>query len=104
MAKMIDLTGQKFGRLSVVEIHSINEKRVVKWFCVCDCGKTTATTSWRLRTGEVKSCGCLNGELARKRWLKHGQTSKNENTPEYNTWSGIKERCFNKNVDSYHFY
>lgn len=54
---LIDLTGKRFGRLTVLE-RSDNQYNQTSWKCICDCGNTIITTSQRLRNGECKSCGC----------------------------------------------
>lgn len=62
-AAIIDLTGQKFGRLTVIK-QSVKIARGgnIKWECVCDCGKAISTTSYSLRIKNTKSCGCLKIE------------------------------------------
>lgn len=50
----IDLTGQRFGKLTVLDYAGD-----LKWNCVCDCGKTTTVKGKYLRNGDTKSCGCL---------------------------------------------
>lgn len=58
--KAIDLTGQRFGRLTVIkrEIDNATSKGV-RWLCRCDCGKDKIASSHYLRGGRVRSCGCL---------------------------------------------
>lgn len=59
---MINLKGQVFGRLKVLEFsHRINSKGTF-WKCKCDCGNFVNTTSNRLRRGQTASCGCLAKE------------------------------------------
>ena len=53
-----DLTGQKFGRLTVISKNKIKNGRQY-WNCKCDCGKDTVASSTSLTTGKRKSCGCL---------------------------------------------
>lgn len=57
MGKAIDLTGQKFGRLTVIE-RDVSRKGTY-WICKCDCGTITSVASQKLRNGHTKSCGCL---------------------------------------------
>lgn len=63
MSKLIDLTGKKFGRLTVIEK---DNNRITKsgsyWKCQCDCGKIKSVKSSSLRRGEIESCGCLRNE------------------------------------------
>lgn len=70
----LDLVGQKFGRLTVIERipRSVTGKnRETKWKCVCDCGKETLATASHLRTGHTKSCGCYSKEAAALRQKKY---------------------------------
>lgn len=55
--KCIDLTGQKFGKLTAIIIDPTRRKRVF-WVCKCDCGEQKSVAAKHLRKGAVKSCGC----------------------------------------------
>ena len=70
MPKAVDLTGKRFGRLTVIE--KSNEKRYgrLSWKCQCDCGNYIVVATQSLNIGETKSCGCLSKEIAAKRLLK----------------------------------
>lgn len=57
-ANSYDLTGKKFGRLSVISKIE-NKNKEVFWNCVCDCGNLTEVSTYNLRSGKIKSCGCL---------------------------------------------
>ena len=59
MAKAIDLTGQRFGRLTVIERVGNDEHGGVLWKCKCDCGNYKLTNTSKLRAGDSRSCGCL---------------------------------------------
>lgn len=58
MGKVKDLTGQKFGRLTVIN-KTKDDKNQTKWLCQCSCGNTTTVNTKSLTTGHTKSCGCL---------------------------------------------
>ena len=60
--KIIDLTGQRFGRLTVIEISEIKNHKTY-WYCQCDCGNKIIVNSSNLKTGHTKSCGCLKYEV-----------------------------------------
>ena len=63
MVRLIDLTGQKFGRLTVIERSNIKKDRTAAvWKCQCDCGNETIVSGIRLRSSNTKSCGCLFSE------------------------------------------
>lgn len=58
MGKFIDLTGQKFGRLTAIERADNNKHGNVMWICSCECGSKTVALGTSLRNGQTKSCGC----------------------------------------------
>lgn len=55
----IDLTGKKFGKLTVIQVSKRSGKRGLSWKCLCDCGNKCEAYGGHLRSGERKSCGCL---------------------------------------------
>jgi hypothetical protein len=90
----IEMTGQRYGMLLVVSKSEARSGTKVKWNCICDCGKTTEVDGSFLRKGYTRSCGCLR----RTCHLKHDHSSNNTrglSSPEYNSWRGAKERCYN---------
>lgn len=58
-----DLTGIRFGRLTVIERAANNNSGDTRWLCKCDCGNTTVITSYDLQNGHTRSCGCIRAEL-----------------------------------------
>lgn len=58
MPKLIDLTGDKFGKLTVIRRFGIDNKCKPTWLCKCECGNETVTSGNNLRRGIAKSCGC----------------------------------------------
>ena len=62
MPNFIDLTGQKFNRLTVIERIANSDSGRIRWRCKCDCGGETITQSYCLRSGHTRSCGCLQRE------------------------------------------
>lgn len=60
--KHLNLVGERFGRLLVLEkADNVNKKTAYK--CICDCGNITIKTTRDLRRGDTTSCGCLNKEI-----------------------------------------
>lgn len=57
-----DLTGRKFGRLTVIGLSGIRDRQHAAWECRCDCGNAVFTDGHKLTTGQKKSCGCLIAE------------------------------------------
>ena len=66
MSGFKDLTGQKFGRLTVVSL--VSTKGGARFQCICDCGNITIQRGDSLRSGKVVSCGCYNREQLKKYW------------------------------------
>lgn len=91
MKEGIDLTGQRFGRLTVCfpySIKKINSGYVYHYWCECDCESSKAIRSDSLTSGGTKSCGCLIRKYKKI-------ISDCRNAPEYKTWIRIKRRCSN---------
>jgi len=66
MSQIQDLTGQRFGRLTVTGRARNAKSGKVMWLCRCDCGKEKAVCAQALKKGVTKSCGCLKAERAVK--------------------------------------
>ena len=62
MGKFQDLTGQRFGKLTVIKRVENSKCNRTQWLCKCDCGNTTMVLSCNLKSGKVSSCGCLHRE------------------------------------------
>ena len=60
-----DLTGQTFGRLTVIAKTDKKKHNQIVWECECECGNKCEVTTGSLRKGDTKSCGCINREFAR---------------------------------------
>ena len=65
-----DISGKKFGRLQVLRIYTERDKGV-RWVCRCDCGKEIVASGIKLRSGQVKSCGCLSRNQLKDRVFGH---------------------------------
>lgn len=70
MSKLIDLTGQKFGKWSVIKLSHTNRRGEPYWNCICECGVNKVVAGRHLRSGGSKSCGCLSLEQKLKRFFK----------------------------------
>lgn len=89
MAKAMDLTGERFGKLTAIEIAERDSFGHIKWRCKCDCGNEVVTYTGRLRNGNTRSCGCLVKETNAKIRTTHGQ----KGTRLYRTWINMRVRC-----------
>jgi len=92
MAKK-DVIGSTFGRLKVLRPLSETGRDKYKVVCLCSCGEEKTAYVYSLLRGDTTSCGCRNAEATKGRFTTHGLSS----TSEYNTWSIMKRRCYNKN-------
>lgn len=117
MANFIDLTGQKFGKLKVINRVKNTKYGFAQWLCECECGNKNRiiVKGSSLRSGKTQSCGCLRREMVSKALKKYnnydlsgeygiGYTFKNEifyfDLEDYNL---IKNYCWSKNEDGYIF-
>lgn len=77
-SKYIDLTGQRYGRLTVKKLIGKNEQGKYIWLCKCDCGNEKIVKTEYLRSGHTMSCGCYHKELVGKINRKHNLIKKVE--------------------------
>lgn len=99
-----DITGERFGRLTVIELTSKRHNRCAIWLCRCDCGNFTEVQGSYLRNGETRSCGCLHDELAAERGKTANLTHGGYYDRLHRVWSGMLTRCRNSNHPEFHRY
>ena len=100
---MINLTGQCFGRWSVLRFsHRINRQSY--WECRCECGREKVVFYFSLTHGKSRSCGCLAKEVNAARMTTHGQAVGGKTTRAYNSWANIWDRCTNPKAAGYENY
>lgn len=92
MGKLIDLTGQRFGKWIVLQKVSKPNDTSACWLCRCDCGNTKIVRGKDLRYGKSKSCGCSI--------VKHG----GEKSRLYTIWRDMKTRCLNPSAHCFKDY
>ena len=96
--KLIDLTGNRYGKLVVTSHAGVRGRRSHFWKCKCDCGSIHEASGDNLKKGGTKSCGkCYSGGEKNK---THGLTG----TTTYNVWMAMKARCGNPNHEKYPCY
>lgn len=110
MSKLIDRTGERYGRLIVIErapnFVCSSGRQLVMWRCKCDCGNITNVSTNSLRSGLTTSCGCWNYEQQKSSITKHrihGDTN-GEFRLLYEKWNKIKSRCYSECCHSYKNY
>lgn len=96
MGRRVDLTGQQFGRLTVLEFAGLIGKNGY-WYCECECGSWSLVPTHNLKSGGTKSCGCLATEVKRetgrqlgKARLKHGGCMNDSVSTEYRAWMKMR--------------
>jgi hypothetical protein len=82
-----DETGNRYGRLTVIEMVG------GKAHCQCDCGTVLIVLRYRLHSGHTKSCGCYSRDVTRARATRHGHSRITGRSPEYRSWVGMLDRC-----------
>lgn len=102
MGKFVDRRGQKYGRLTPIEVVGKNKHGQMVWKCKCDCGNVVNVASNLLGRGNTKSCGCLNDDVRKSgnNRRKHGGCG----TRLYRIWQGMHRRCYNPNTADYKNY
>lgn len=95
-----DLTGQKFGRLTIISSTNKRSGRHVIWKCKCGCGNECLISSSSLQNNLSRSCGCLQRELIAKQSTTHGMSD----TQIYNIWKRMLQRCENPNYREFKYW
>ena len=90
MSKYTDLTGIKFGRLTVQNKNGNDKKGYALWLCLCECGNYATVRSDKLKSKNTSSCGCLMVERFSDKKTTHGKSYHRL----YGVWRGIKQRCY----------
>jgi hypothetical protein len=99
--RLRDLTGQRFGRWTVLVLHPERYRRYhVLWRCRCDCGAERVVRADHLGQGTSRSCGCLCREICQKRLTTHGLYYSRA----HRIWAGMLARCRNPNLRAYCWY
>ena len=97
-----DLTGIKYGKLSVVRFAGIRKPDFAVWECFCECGKTKLIFGISLTHGNTQSCGCLAAESARMRFKTHGLSCNKKLHPVYGAWYAMMGKRLNLYIYYHH--
>ena len=104
MGYKIDLTGQVFSKLTVIEYAGTKpsgKQTKTMWHCKCECGNEKIVAGASLKNGTTTSCGCYHkkvfGDLNRKHNMAHKCSL-------YSVWKSMNGRCKNTNDKSYKNY
>lgn len=69
MGRKINLSGQQFGLLTVIEEYGRNKGNHILWKCQCQCGNYHITSRYSLTSGLTRSCGCLRRKRNREKLI-----------------------------------
>lgn len=100
---MLNIIGERYGRLKVIADGGYDAKGLRQWLCECECGTVKPIPSNGMRSGRIRSCGCLKREAGRRAGLlnvTHGMAG----TPEYTAYLHARERCTKPNTHQYEDY
>ena len=93
--RFVDMTGQKFGRLTVVSFAGMTQNGNSLWRCLCDCGKKKIVQGGHLRISNTRSCGCYHRDRMKETFITHGLRC----VKGYGSWHNMIIRCYNlKNI------
>lgn len=95
MSTATNLVGQRFGML-VVLCRAPRSGKKAYWQCVCDCGNMHTARGQHLRSGNVKSCGCLV--------TRHGHSANGKISGTYHSWRNMLRRCNDPQFSKYKDY
>ena len=102
--KVKDLTGQRFGKLKVVEYtgRTTTVGKNAIWLCKCDCGKLIEVRGTNLTNKKrpQKSCGCATAEIVSLSNTTHGGSKERL----YKVWMCMRRRCYEKSNKDYQNY
>ena len=96
--KVIDITGQHFGKWTVIELAlRRGAGKCAKFLCVCECGNKAVISGHSLREGSSTKCkACADKERAKTHGMSYERL--------YSIWHGMKDRCYRKGSISYKYY
>lgn len=98
-AQPLNISGMKFGRLTAIKLTK-PKKKATQWICRCECGTEKSISLTSLKSGETKSCGCLQKETFGRHSITHGMSK----IPEYHIWVSMKQRCYDPSATGFSNY
>lgn len=111
---VIDLTGQTFGRLTVLGrgedyLRPSDGSLRPRWLCKCSCGNEVQAHAAHLKKhGDNQSCGCLGAEKSsvrlKEQATKHGHHAGGKHSPTFSSWNNMMGRCYRESHKSYPWY
>ena len=97
MPSKMNLVGQRFGRLVVLEETLETKREGSSWLCRCDCDTICVVHTKELRRGDTQSCGCWKKEKLHNQKAPYSRKTQK-------SWKSMMDRCYNPNDGRYHYY
>lgn len=104
MAWREDLTGQVFGRFTILRLDPTSQSGKRKWICRCVCGNERSVAGGNLKNGNTSSCGCLRKEVSAARFQRDLTTHGQSYTSVYAQYRGMIARCEYSGAGGYKYY
>lgn len=105
MSRILNLMGERYGRLVVIGEADRTAKGRAQWLCKCDCGKTSVAQAAYLRKGSTRSCGCLQLEQRVTNGKRSARPYSRSAMPlERKTWEMMLARCYDSKHKAFHRY
>ena len=99
----MDITGEVFGKLTVIELAEITSYGMTKWRVRCECGNEKVVFGKNMLEGLTLSCGCMQGGRSGLFGaVKRTHAMSKERI--YTTWINIRQRCSNPKREDYRIY
>ena len=98
------MVGGIFGRLRVIKELGRTPDQKKLWKCMCECGGHAIAPTGALRSGNTKSCGCLQKEITIRRSTKHDFAHRDKPHLLFWVWSSMLQRCINEKNKKYPAY
>ena len=95
MPIFIDITNQRFGRLTAIRRAGYGPNQHIQWLCRCNCGTEKIIAGSHLRGGLIQSCGCFLRERRSAGNIRHGHARIGKRSKMFQAWCGMRARCTN---------
>lgn len=102
MKPAIDIVGRNFGHWTVIRRHSENRGALLQWECKCACGTERVVLGNSLHRGKSTNCGCVKRQKMSE--VVHGHAKKRNETPTYQVWKHMIQRCENPKCKDFKYY
>ena len=107
MGRLVDLSGRRFGLLSVNSYAGLDGGKNASWNCLCDCGSPCVIRGARMRDGTTASCGCLLTNTEARKGIQRGDGTLGKGDAHratYATWTSMRARCLSVDHPAYYKY